>query len=102
MVEPVGAMVEPPRPSPTFSGFPFEPYDVQKELMGAVYGVLEKGGVGVVESPTGTGKTLSLLCSSLQWLVDRRAVEECGDEADSEEFLLMSMVNRLLVTKHFD
>ena len=81
MVEPVGAMGEPPRPSPTFSGFPFEPYDVQKELMGAVYGVLEKGGVGVVESPTGTGKTLSLLCSSLQWLVDRRAVEECGDEA---------------------
>ena len=62
----------------SFPAFPFEPYDVQKDLMRVVYRVLNKGGVGIVESPTGTGKTLSLLCSSLQWLVDRRE----GDAAE--------------------
>ncbi|QDZ21842.1 DNA repair helicase [Chloropicon primus] len=67
----------------TFPAFPFEPYDVQKDLMRAVYRTLEHGGVGVLESPTGTGKTLSLLCSSLQWLVDRREEEEEeGDRGD--------------------
>ena len=33
--------------------FPFEPYDVQVELMDAVYGALNDGQVGIFESPTG-------------------------------------------------
>lgn len=35
---------------------PYTPYDIQVEFMETVYGVLEKGGggVGILESPTGT------------------------------------------------
>ncbi|KAK0724911.1 DNA repair helicase [Lasiosphaeris hirsuta] len=49
---------------------PFTPYDVQLDFMRAAYGVLEAGNgqVGILESPTGTGKSLSLICSALTWL----------------------------------
>ncbi|KAK4185645.1 ATP-dependent RNA helicase chl1 [Podospora australis] len=49
---------------------PFTPYDVQLDFMRAVYDVLEKGDgqVGILESPTGTGKSLSLICAALTWL----------------------------------
>ncbi|KAK4179564.1 putative ATP-dependent RNA helicase [Triangularia setosa] len=49
---------------------PYTPYPVQLEFMRTVYNVLEQGGgqVGILESPTGTGKSLSLICSALTWL----------------------------------
>ncbi|KAK4235555.1 ATP-dependent RNA helicase chl1 [Achaetomium macrosporum] len=49
---------------------PYQPYDVQLEFMRTVYDVLEKGygQVGILESPTGTGKSLSLICATLTWL----------------------------------
>ncbi|RZF47024.1 hypothetical protein LSTR_LSTR013815 [Laodelphax striatellus] len=53
--------------------FPFEPYEVQKDYMRKVLECLQKGVNGVLESPTGTGKTLSLLCSSLAWLEIKKA-----------------------------
>ena len=57
---------------------PFEPYAIQKQFMGAVYECLEEGKIGIFESPTGTGKSLSLICGSLTWLRDhkRRNFEE--------------------------
>ncbi|KAK0648307.1 DNA repair helicase [Cercophora newfieldiana] len=62
---------------------PYTPYDVQIEFMRAVYGVLEKGNgqVGILESPTGTGKSLSLICSALTWLRNhKRSMYEAGLE----------------------
>ncbi|XP_012267857.2 regulator of telomere elongation helicase 1 homolog isoform X2 [Athalia rosae] len=53
--------------------FPFEPYDVQKRYMEKVIECLQDAKHGVLESPTGTGKTLSLLCSSLAWLEVKKA-----------------------------
>uniref|UniRef100_A0A3Q3K5R3 Regulator of telomere elongation helicase 1 n=1 Tax=Monopterus albus TaxID=43700 RepID=A0A3Q3K5R3_MONAL len=47
--------------------FPFPPYDCQKVYMSKVIQCLEKRLNGVLESPTGTGKTLCLLCATLAW-----------------------------------
>ncbi|XP_064417126.1 ATP-dependent DNA helicase DDX11 isoform X2 [Latimeria chalumnae] len=38
--------------------------------MKKLYNVLENGKVGIFESPTGTGKSLSLICGALTWLRD--------------------------------
>ena len=57
-------------------GFPFPPYGCQLELMRELYACLDRGGVGVFESPTGTGKSLSLVCGALQWQRDQQNKEE--------------------------
>uniref|UniRef100_A0A1Q3EW05 Regulator of telomere elongation helicase 1 homolog n=1 Tax=Culex tarsalis TaxID=7177 RepID=A0A1Q3EW05_CULTA len=53
--------------------FPFEPYQVQRDYMARVIECLQNSSNGVLESPTGTGKTLSLLCSSLAWILHKKA-----------------------------
>ncbi|XP_046889666.1 ATP-dependent DNA helicase DDX11 isoform X2 [Hypomesus transpacificus] len=55
--------------SPTFP-FPYQPYHIQDQFMQALYRALEHGKVGIFESPTGTGKSLSLICGALSWLRD--------------------------------
>ncbi|PHH59549.1 hypothetical protein CDD81_2880 [Ophiocordyceps australis] len=54
---------------------PYTPYDVQQQFMRAVYSVLQagQGQVGILESPTGTGKSLSLICSALTWLRNHKS-----------------------------
>lgn len=47
--------------------FPFPPYDCQKVYMSKVIECLQRKVNGVLESPTGTGKTLCLLCATLAW-----------------------------------
>ena len=48
--------------------FPYEPYQAQKAYMEKVIECLEQKKFGLLESPTGTGKTLALLCSSIAFL----------------------------------
>jgi len=48
--------------------FPFEPYDTQRDYVESVIKALVNKQNALLESPTGTGKTLSLLCSALAWL----------------------------------
>ncbi|KAM6167608.1 ATP-dependent DNA helicase DDX11 [Erethizon dorsatum] len=50
--------------------FPFPPYSIQKDFMAELYQLLEAGKIGIFESPTGTGKSLSLICGALTWLRD--------------------------------
>lgn len=50
--------------------FPFEPYEAQKLFMAKAVDAMEAGTNALLESPTGTGKTLCLLCSTLAWRKD--------------------------------
>ncbi|GJM94904.1 hypothetical protein PR202_ga11588 [Eleusine coracana subsp. coracana] len=65
----------PPPPRQDFPAFPFTPYPIQRDFMSFLYGAISSGpgSLALLESPTGTGKTLSIICSALQWLVDHRA-----------------------------
>jgi regulator of telomere elongation helicase 1 len=47
--------------------FPFKPYECQETYMGKTMDALLRSENALLESPTGTGKTLCLLCSTLAW-----------------------------------
>ncbi|XP_043566258.1 regulator of telomere elongation helicase 1 isoform X1 [Chiloscyllium plagiosum] len=47
--------------------FPYIPYKCQEDYMSKVIECLQKKVNGILESPTGTGKTLCLLCAALAW-----------------------------------
>ncbi|XP_040318706.1 ATP-dependent DNA helicase DDX11 isoform X2 [Herpailurus yagouaroundi] len=83
--------------------FPFTPYSIQKDFMAELYRVLDAGKIGIFESPTGTGKSLSLICGALSWLRDfeqKKHQEEArlletgtvplSDEKDQPPFLSSS------------
>ncbi|KAH6649534.1 helicase C-terminal domain-containing protein [Chaetomium tenue] len=82
---------------------PYTPYDVQLDFMRTVYDVLEKGNgqVGILESPTGTGKSLSLICATLTWLrAHKRARYEASFDAtaagmrDEPEWMVQAALRR--------
>ena len=54
--------------------FPFEPYQSQMAMMSTIITALNSlsDGHALIESPTGTGKTMSLLCASIAWQIDQR------------------------------
>eukprot|EP00547_Thalassionema_nitzschioides_P012812 CAMPEP_0194257186 /NCGR_PEP_ID=MMETSP0158-20130606/38397_1 /TAXON_ID=33649 /ORGANISM="Thalassionema nitzschioides, Strain L26-B" /LENGTH=404 /DNA_ID=CAMNT_0038996135 /DNA_START=8 /DNA_END=1219 /DNA_ORIENTATION=- len=57
--------------------FPFRPYKCQEDYMGKVMDALHQSENALLESPTGTGKTLCLLCSTLAWQREQaRAIKE--------------------------
>ncbi|XP_034733746.1 regulator of telomere elongation helicase 1 [Etheostoma cragini] len=67
--------------------FPFPPYGCQVDYMNKVIECLQKKENGVLESPTGTGKTLCLLCATLAWreyfkdtISARKVAERLGGE----------------------
>ncbi|XP_047626579.1 regulator of telomere elongation helicase 1 isoform X3 [Phacochoerus africanus] len=81
-------------PKITLSGvtvdFPFQPYRCQEEYMSKVLECLQKKVNGVLESPTGTGKTLCLLCTTLAWrehLRDAVSARRIAERVQGELFL---------------
>ncbi|CAN1285886.1 ATP-dependent DNA helicase DDX11 [Linum perenne] len=65
-----------------FPAFPYQPYSIQLDFMRSLYRYLDQGGVSMLESPTGTGKTLSIICSAVQWVLDRRQKEKLKTEVE--------------------
>lgn len=54
-----------------FPGFPYPTlYPQQNDLMRFLYASLASSKCSIIESPTGTGKSVTLLTSSLHWLLD--------------------------------
>ncbi|XP_030765068.1 ATP-dependent DNA helicase DDX11 [Sitophilus oryzae] len=56
--------------------FPFPPYNIQLEFMQKLYFALENRKMGIFESPTGTGKSLSIICGAIKWLKDHEQREK--------------------------
>jgi regulator of telomere elongation helicase 1 len=53
--------------------FPFKkPYTCQIDIMKRIIECVSNGVNGLIESPTGTGKTLSILCASIAALQSLR------------------------------
>jgi hypothetical protein len=48
--------------------------------MQQLYQTLDTGHVGLFESPTGTGKSLSLICAGLYWLKERQRKDDAGED----------------------
>ena len=69
--------------------FPFKPYECQLSFMRAAINAMNKGQNALLESPTGTGKTLCLLCSSVAWI--RNYIKKnCLDKEDLLETKTLS------------
>ena len=54
-------------PLPASFPFPFPAYSIQEDFMKALFRCLDEAHFGIFESPTGTGKSLSLICGALTW-----------------------------------
>ncbi|KAK9479903.1 helicase C-terminal domain-containing protein [Lipomyces japonicus] len=61
---------------------PYVPYQIQLDFMNAVYDVISQGKIGIFESPTGTGKSLSLICGAMTWLRDHQTLQHVTSEID--------------------
>ncbi|XP_021085448.1 regulator of telomere elongation helicase 1 isoform X3 [Mesocricetus auratus] len=74
--------------------FPFQPYPCQQEYMTKVLECLQKRVNGILESPTGTGKTLCLLCTTLAWrehLRDAVSSQKIAERVQGELFASRSL-----------
>ncbi|KAJ1989981.1 ATP-dependent DNA helicase chl1 [Coemansia spiralis] len=71
-----------PKSADEFS-FPMKPYDIQLQFMQRLFETIENGQFAIFESPTGTGKSLSIICGALTWL--RMDIERAKDLSKTAE-----------------
>ncbi|KAF6775280.1 hypothetical protein AHF37_05294 [Paragonimus kellicotti] len=74
--------------------FPHEPYDCQREYMHKLLQALQQGRNAILESPTGTGKTLCLLCTSLAWLTSYTPDSQINMDSTAEADLFSIHPNK--------
>ncbi|KAJ2236844.1 ATP-dependent DNA helicase chl1 [Coemansia sp. RSA 485] len=75
-----------PQTATEFS-FPFTPYTIQLEFMQRLFETLEEGRFAIFESPTGTGKSLSIICGALTWLMHHNKRQETKTTQSSNGLL---------------
>ena len=59
--------------------FPFKPYASQIGIASRVLKALDTGTNALLESPTGSGKSLALLCAAMAWQERWKATREAAD-----------------------
>ncbi|KAG0216106.1 Fanconi anemia group J protein [Mortierella sp. GBA30] len=64
--------------------FPFAPYQSQQDMMSRIVEALQKQENALLESPTGSGKSLALLCGALAWLESEKERREAQRNARAE------------------
>ncbi|GJJ75783.1 chromosome transmission fidelity protein 1 [Entomortierella parvispora] len=70
----------------SFPAFPYPtPYSIQTDFMKQLFQCIDQRKVGIFESPTGTGKSLSMICGAVSWLVEREKAEQQQIEEDQKE-----------------
>lgn len=69
-------------------GHPFRPYQIQLDFMKSLYKDIEEGRIAIFESPTGTGKSLSLICGALKWLQDTLRARQTMLKTDPSSLLV--------------
>ena len=74
--------------------FPFEPYELQKDYMACVLRACHKQENALLESPTGTGKTLSLLCASLEWLEQYNLKNKSPQSKSNYKMNISSLISK--------
>jgi regulator of telomere elongation helicase 1 len=74
--------------------FPYEHYAIQADYMRDVIRALNGKKHALLESPTGTGKTLSLLCSTLSWLITKRKADKVLE--DHPKFIEKKQLNQII------
>lgn len=64
--------------------FPKQPYEVQMQIAKKIYEALEDASqkIMIIESPTGTGKTYSLLVPTMYWLAHNK--DKMPERADKK------------------
>ncbi|KAG0091144.1 DEAD H (Asp-Glu-Ala-Asp His) box helicase 11 [Podila epicladia] len=70
----------------SFPAFPYPtPYGIQTQFMQGLFECIDRRKVGIFESPTGTGKSLSMICGAVGWLMERERAERQRSEQKMEE-----------------
>ncbi|KAF9582943.1 DEAD H (Asp-Glu-Ala-Asp His) box helicase 11 [Lunasporangiospora selenospora] len=61
----------------SFPAFPYpSPYGIQIQFMQQLFECIDQHKVGIFESPTGTGKSLSMICGAVGWLMEHEKAEQ--------------------------
>ncbi|KAI8352753.1 helicase C-terminal domain-containing protein [Mortierella sp. GBAus27b] len=78
---------EDPLPVPaSFPAFPYPtPYAIQTDFMQNLFVCIDRRKVGIFESPTGTGKSLSMICGAVSWLMEHERAEREQMKQDQDE-----------------
>jgi Rad3-related DNA helicase len=66
-----------------------EPYPIQVDFMNDLLTCFDQGSIGFFESPTGTGKSLSVLCASIAYIREKNrsfSKQVLDSDSDSDEF----------------